>query len=801
MLQEISALLFSILIAAAADAQNRCTLFYDLQITTAAEKTPLPGAEVIIKETGGVITSNAAGAVRISGLCDGRYTIAIRFVGFVSQTHVIQVPGPPLFVAMEESRQVLSEVVVQEHAPTITPSQSVASLGAQELSQNLGKPLGEVLKSLAGVSAIQSGPAIFKPVIHGVHSQRILILNNGVRQEGQQWGSEHAPEIDPFIASNITVIKDAGAIKYGTDALGGVIVVTPADLPEQPGFGGKFHLIGSSNGRSGTASALLEGGLRHGWGWRAHGTLKRSGDFHAPDYVLSNTGFRERSFSVAAGQHREHFGMDIFFSHFQTTVGILRGSAVGSARDLANAIEREPPAFTAPFSYQVQQPRQEVSHSLLKLNTHWQRGIHAFHLQYGLQYNHRLEFDLRRGALREIPALGFKLYTHTLDFEWERARSAVRTSCWGINTMLQDNNKVDGTQTIPFIPNYTNVSGGLFAIEKWTKGNWQWDLGVRYDWRSYRIVGFDFLNRLFRANNQFHNVSGTVGARHKLTSRATLASTLGTTWRPPNVAELYSLGTHQSAAAIEYGLLLDEQTTEVRPLSDTQFANEQALKWVGTYAWQNARSQFELSGYANYIFNYIYLRPTGVTESLRGVFPYFRYTQTDALFLGMDANYSLQLHQNWMARGRASLLRASDVRTNDYLIFIPPNRVEVALRYEKPVWGTWSNFYVEAKPRYVLRQTRAPRVVTVTEILDSKDSGLDLFAGDGRIFDFLAAPPAYFWLGGALGISKSLNASRLDFRLSVDNALNRAFREYTNRMRYFADEIGRNISFSASWVF
>lgn len=34
------------------------------------------------------------------------------------------------------------------------------------------------------------------PVIHGLHSNRILILNNEVRQEGQQWGADHAPEID-----------------------------------------------------------------------------------------------------------------------------------------------------------------------------------------------------------------------------------------------------------------------------------------------------------------------------------------------------------------------------------------------------------------------------------------------------------------------------------------------------------------------------------------------------------------------------------------------------------------------------
>jgi len=627
-----------------------------------------------------------------------------------------------------------------------------------------------------------------------------LILNNGIRQEGQQWGAEHAPEIDPFIASNILVIKDAGAIKYGTDALGGVVIVNPADLPEERGIGGKFHVAGASNGRGATVSGLLEGGLTKGWGWRTHGTWKRSGDFHAPHYSLTNTGFREGSFSVAAGKHRENYGFDVFFSHFQTTLGILRGSAVGTARDLANALEREPPAFTAPFSYTIAQPRQEVTHQLLKINGHWNWGLNKLLIQYGMQRNHRLEFDNRRGLLREIPALGFNLFTHTIDLEWEQSRARGSRS-WGANAMLQDNNKIDGTQTIPFIPNYTNTTWGLFAVEKWQVGRWQFDAGARYDWRHYRIVGFDFMNRLFRAQNRFHNLSATLGANFMINKTQWFNTTLGSTWRPPNVAELYSFGTHQSTASIEYGLLLDEVTTQVRPFTEANFRNEQAVKWVGTYTRKSNRWNFEWSAYANYILNYIFLAPRGVTETLRGIFPYFRYTQTDALFLGSDWSAETQLRAGWSARARLSYLHARDVRNHDMLIFIPPNRAEVALRYERPSLGNWSSFFVEVKPRYVMRQFLAPRVVTVAELVDGKESGVDVLAGNTRMFDFQAPPPAYFWLGGAVGLSRNLGATRLDLRCSIENALNHSFREYTNRMRYFADEVGRNINISASVSF
>ena len=116
---------------------------------------------------------------------------------------------------------------------------NVAKLTQKQLAETAGKSLGESLKEIPGVNSIQTGPGIFKPVIHGVHSQRILILNYGIRQEGQQWGAEHAPEIDPFIASDVVVIKDASSIKYGTDALGGVIVVNPSPLPEKEDWEGR----------------------------------------------------------------------------------------------------------------------------------------------------------------------------------------------------------------------------------------------------------------------------------------------------------------------------------------------------------------------------------------------------------------------------------------------------------------------------------------------------------------------------------------------------------------------------------
>ena len=276
---------------------------------------------------------------------------------------------------------------------------------------------------------------------------------------------------------------------------------------------------------------------------------------------------------------------------------------------------------------------------------------------------------------------------------------------------------------------------------------------------------------------------------------------ISSAWRPPHVAELYSVGTHQSAAANEYGFLLNDSTNEVLDIDDVSFKTEQAVKFVSTYQHRWNRFTIEIAPYANYIFNYIYLRPMGISQTVRGTYAYFRYTQTDALFLGADLSGVWRVHPFLKVTPKVSLLRASDVSNNDYLVFIPSNWYEVAIRYERPTFGGLKNFFVESKTKYVSRQNRAPRVVTVGEINDAREQGKDPFENDDSNFDFMEAPPGYFLWNVAAGVSVKGEKTQYDFRLGSENLLNTTYREYTNRFRYYADDLGRNFIVSVKCIF
>lgn len=764
---------------------------------------PLAGAVIFLVSEERGTTSDSTGNFVLKSICAGEHSLRIQSLGQESREMTLNYPSDGhMVIRLKPDVRELGEIVIQEQKLETEHSHNTSTLGEKELSEAAGKSLGESLKDLPGVSTIQSGPGIFKPVIHGVHSQRVLILNHGIRQEGQQWGAEHAPEIDPFIASDITVIKDASSIKYGTDALGGVVVVNPPVLPESNVLGGTFQTVLQSNGRSGTASGMLEGGIRghDGWGWRIQGTGKRAGDFHAPDYNLTNTGVKEVNYSAAAGYHHEQGGVEIFFSHFSTSLGILKGASISTLGELIAAMENEPPRYTENFSYSINEPRQEVSHNLVKVNGHVKTKKGDLRMQYGFQNNHRKEFDIRKGSLSGIPSINLQLNSHTLETEFETSRSGKRSLCVGLTGMIQDNRNIPGTRRIAFIPNFVSLSGGAFGIWKLFLNRWVVDLGGRYDYRDYQASGFDFKNSLYRSNFSFHNASATAGATFLPENESVFSSNLSSAWRPPHVAELYSIGTHQSAAAIEFGLLLNDSTNEVMDIEDVSFDVEQAVKWVNTYEKKWARFRAQVTAYGNYIFNYIYLKPAGVTETLRGVFPALRYTQTDALFLGVDLSGDWQVHPAVRISPKATMLRASDARNDDYLVFIPSNRFETTVRFEKPEGLGVKKWYAESKVKYTARQHRAPRVVTIREIADARQQNGDPLE-DNRNFDFARAPDGYWLWNVSAGFSVPAKEARIDFRASAENVLNTSYREYSNRFRYYADDLGRNLIVSVKCIF
>ena len=240
--------------------------------------TPLPHAALNLQRTEHNTISDLHGAFQFTGLCAGNYVLSVSFIGYETRSISVIVPtSTALTIRLQPSTTILEDVVIEGEQGQAGSTQTISMLEQEDLAALHGKPLGESLKEIPGVNALQTGPSIFKPVIDGLHSQRVLILNNGIRQEGQQWGVEHAPEVDPFIASQIQVVKGAETVRYGSAAMGGVIIINPPPLHQTEKVGGEINVGLMSNNRMGVFSGLVEGTMaeRSRWAWRLQSSVKK----------------------------------------------------------------------------------------------------------------------------------------------------------------------------------------------------------------------------------------------------------------------------------------------------------------------------------------------------------------------------------------------------------------------------------------------------------------------------------------------------------------------------------------------
>lgn len=770
-------------------AQNSaCNLVLKGVVLDKDNRKPVPFATIELSSLNKRIVSQSDGNFTFDNLCDVTYELTFRFLGYKTLTRSL-IPtstGQLIEVYLETDVKDLSGVVVEAEKVAEIASLKRAELSSAELRKSSGKSLGEALTNITGVNILQTGPTIAKPVIHGLHSNRILILNNGIRQEGQQWGQEHAPEIDPFVATNLQLIKGAAAVKYGSDAIGGVILVNPPDLPNEAGISGSFNLVGASNNRLVASSLMLEGGVKRlpGFGWRLQGSLKRAGDAEAADYRLTNTGTTENNFSVGLGYHKERAGFEVFFSSFEADIAILRSAHIGNLTDLENAIGRDRPFFISDFSRDINSPRQMVKHQLLKLNSHIDvNTLGELYLQYGVQRNQRKEFDIRRGGRSNIPALSLDLITHTLELDLDLAPVGKWKGDVGASFLFQANENSVETGVRPLIPNFDNLTAGFHVIGRYVEDTYELEFGVRYDYKHYLIKKFDESNVLVRPEFDFNNITGSAGVVFNLPSGWELRSNLGTAWRAPHVNELFSEGLHHGSAAIEEGR--------------DDLVSEKAVKWITSLEKEATRYSLDLSAYYNLINDYIYLRPEDVTLTIRGAFPVFRYTQTDAHFIGLDAtlNYFVTDELRWT--NKLSLIRATDKENDSPLINIPTNRLESGITYHFRD-GALEEPFLALSANIVDKQRNAPRVVSIAQV---RTAQTDLFVGDQSVFDFLEVPEGYVNFNLSGGFKVQAMSKELNVYVSIENLLNNSYRDYLNRFRYYADDLGRNISLKINYNF
>jgi iron complex outermembrane recepter protein len=668
-------------------------------------------------------------------------------------------------------RPVLVESVRQ--TTTDVATQRVAEITPVEMARLRGQTLGDVLKTLPGITLLQTGPSIAKPVVRGLHSQRVLVVNAGVQQEGQQWGAEHAPEIDPFAPAKIEVLRGAAGVEYGAGAIGGAIRIVPRTLPHETDVRGEANINLFSNNMQGAASVMAEGAgigavLPPNFSWRVQGSARKAGDARTAEYVLGNTGFTELNGSMMLGYSAERFSVQAYYALFTTELGIFRGSHIGNASDLLRAIERGRPFVDYSFSYDIRPPKQQITHDLWSVKASYDApSLGIFELQYGWQQNNRSEFDAHNARIGDSallplflsrPAMGLQLTTYSLDVKFKHKPAHGFSGVLGVSGMTQGNVR---TGRVFLIPNFRAITGGVYAIENYAAGNWILNAGARVDGRFVRVFSIDSQN-IPDTTQVFTGVSGAFGALWYPAGAQnpawSISCNVGSAWRAPSVNEQFSNDVHHGTAQFEIG------DAALQP--ERSYSADVTLNYAGSVV------QAELSAYINALDNFIILMPdiANPTVTIRGTFPTFRYRQTQALMRGIDGKCDVRLTESLSVGASLSMIRGDNVSTNEPLIFMPADRARVLVRVAVPNMPTGNTMLCEVASTFVRRQDRFPVNA-----------------------DYAPPPAGYVLFDATLSAEIAAWSAPVRISLSAYNLLNTGYRDYLSRYRYFADDLGRNI--------
>ena len=785
--------LLALLLSSSLSISQNCNNILSGTVVDQHDGSVLLGATLIVTGTEQAVQTDWDGKFSLVELCDGTYSIQVSHPYCQTRRYTVRISGNTTKIfRLEHHLEELNEVIVKGDAyRNKTSTLFENKISKEQLESFSSGSLGDALNSLSGVSSLNTGNTIVKPLINGLHGSRVVIINNGVRMEDQEWGAEHAPNVDINAAGNLALIKGAGALQYSGDAVGGVVVVEASKVPVKDSLYGKTLFTAASNGRGSSLNSQLTKSHQNGWYGTIQATFKRFGDFEAPDYMLSNTGIFERNVSLRIGLNHFDYGVEVYYSLFKNEIGILRASHLGGAQDQVRAINSDRPLIIKEFTYNIAEPRQDVTHHLARLKAFKRfERMGKISLQYDFQRNNRLEFDIRRGDDRDKASLDLQLDTHTLMLDLDSDLSETVKLKTGIIAKYQTNFANPNTGVRRLIPDYDKYNVGMYAI-----ANYHWneslllEAGGRFDYtymdvfKFYRTSFWESRNydELFpeivveELSNQiltnpqlnFYNGSATVGATYSFDDEYKLFFNYSLASRAPNPSELFSEGLHHSASRIELG--------------DLSFDKEIAHKVALTLERGNSTFGFSISPYINTISDFIVIEPTEIRQTIRGNFQVWEYRQTNAQLLGVDVDMSYAFTKKIRFDHQFSLVKGYDRTRDEPLINMPPVNTKNSLVYQNP---DIKNLRLALQSEYVFYQNEFP------------DNNFEVFIPETETMetvDISTPPAAYHLLNLSSSIGFNINEkSKLTIGLTVSNLLNTYYRNYLNRQRYYADDLGRN---------
>ena len=774
---------------------QKCDLEFEGQIIDLHDNTPISQAIIQVVDGDQTVYSDFDGFFKLKNQCSGKINLKISHLNckdLFQELNLNKSVFKKFF--LEHHIESLNEVIVEE-SKIRELSSSAKTYSLSDLQKDLysGRGLAKALEQISGVNILTTGNGISKPMIHGMFGSRVGIIYDGVQIENQQWGQDHAPNIDQNAYEEIRLVKGAGVLKYSGDTPGGIIVLENKLPAINDSLYGKSILNGFTNGRGLNIISSWTKSYSNGNYFKAQGTIKRNGDFSAPNYLLSNTGTNENNISFSMGKNKILSQWKTNFSFFSQEIGILRSSHVGNTNDLVYAIELARPTIIEPFNHKVKPPKQVNKHHTANIQYSKRNSSNGkLNAKYSWQRNNRKEYDVRRGDLKNKPALDLTLNTHDLlsNYQWEKSNWSLDS---GVFFQIQDNYSNPDTGTRRLIPDYLKTElGTYFTASFIPSNNLGLAFGLRFGHQNNHVKKY-YKNKRWKEENYqeklgsfiikevlsqklveqrliFNNLSLNTGVKLSILEKFKLSLNLFHTERAPDIAEMFSDGLHHSLATIEYGNpFLKSETTQ---------------KFVLNFEKDYGNFRFNFSPHYTDGQNYIIIEPSGIEYSIRGAFPVWEYRAVSSAIRGFDFDFSIDLNKNFKFRSSSSWIEGFERKSKSPLINIPPFTSNNNIQFSIP---KFKSFSIAVSNKITLSQNQFPNHNFETSVVEN---GKRI----NKVVDISSPPDAYNLLGMEFHWGPySFFSDKVSISLIFDNILDKNYRNYLNRLRFYADEIGRNV--------
>lgn len=637
----------------------------------------------------------------------------------------------------------LKEVVVtgSTGATKLKESSSpVAVLSERQLLTTASSNLIDAVAQLPGVSQITTGSGISKPVIRGLGYNRIVVVNDGIRQEGQQWGDEHGIEVDAAAVSSVEVLKGPASLIYGSDAMAGVLRFNSAPIVPM----GKMRA--SLNAEYQTNNGLVGysfnfAGNKRGNVWDARYSEKWAHAYSTPyDHRVTGSQFHERAVRLMGGMNRGWGHSRLTLSYYHITPSIVEGE-----RDpLTGELVCE---YGTPGQYDHGMPYQQVRHYKAASDNVFYLGTGKLYALLGYQFNSRQEFD--NPLQPNDYALYLKLHTasYNVYYQWQPFEGWQFTT--GLGGMYQ--RSINGGEEA-LIPDYNMFDVGVYGTASKQLDRWTLSGGLRYDHRHLhgQPMEEEGMMRFVDFSRRFGGVTGSVGAVFHAHEQWDLRANVSRGFRAPNVSELASNGVHEGSVRFEIG------NHDLKPEYSTQFD-------LGM-DFSSHLFTAQVSLFANLISNYIFIHR--VDEVVEPGLDTYRFDSGDSRLWGGELSadfhpfHSLHLGT---AFGWVNAIQLHQPEESKYLPFTPAPRWTTDIKYEILHNGTrLNNAYVSVNLDCTFKQNH-------------------YYAAGGTE----TATPAYALLGCSAGVDVLSHGKRVaTITLIGTNLTNKGYQSHLSRLKY-----------------